>query len=501
MAEEASQQPEPGQTPSKRRTRSLRWHGLFQRCHEAVFLLDRRRKLLFVNRAWETLTGFSLDQVRGLICQHRLPKVEPRALQELARTLRPPLEVLRGKTQRVRRWLSHPRQGAYCCDIQFLPLAGAQTPLAILGKLLPVRVAVPSAGAALSTSLMSLREHFAQHFTTELWNSRVPAMQRVRDQVRLASLHPCPVLIRGEPGAGKRWLARVLHHQGPAREQTFVALDCRRLPPRALAAAHFDETGLPRRKDRGTLYLSEPSHLPRELQARLWEAYLSEMPAEGSVEVRPAGLSGPRILVGCTTDPLQEVQAGRLLESFHCALSTLTIELPPLRQRLDDLPLLVGRCLDRACQNTRRRVSGLSDEAWQFLRTYNWPENLRELFLVLFSACVRCQGERIESGDLPWYVRASTEAENMSRPLPTLDEILSEVESRIGKLRGEVEKRLITQALRSSKGNKTAAAKELSISRPRLLRRMKELGVSDIEDHSEDKDSEIGSPSDRERNS
>jgi DNA-binding NtrC family response regulator len=485
MAEEGPQQPEPGQTPPKkagRRARSLRWHGLFQRCQEAIFLLDRRRKLLFVNRAWETLTGFPLDKVRGLVCQHRLPKVKPRALQDLARALRPPIDVLRGKTLRVRRWLSHPQQGAYCCDVQFLPLAGAESPLAILGKLLPVRLTAPATGALLSPKLLSLREQFTQHFTPDLLDSRVPAMQRVREQTRLATEHLCPVLIRGEAGTGKRWLARILHYLGPAREQTFVALDCRRLPPRALASALFDETGLPRRKDRGTLYLREPSHLPRELQARLWEAFLSEMPAEGSVEVRPAAASGPRILVGCTADPLQEVQAGRLLESFHCALSTLTIELPPLRQRLDDLPLLVERCLDRVCQNTRRRVRGLSDEAWHFLRAHTWPGNLRELFLVLSSACTRCQAERIEGGDLPWYVRASAEADKAGKPSPSLDTFLGEVETRIGKLRSEVERRLLTQALRRSHGNKTAAAKELSISRPRLLRRMRELDVADVEE-------------------
>jgi DNA-binding NtrC family response regulator len=487
--------PEEGPTPPDRparRSRSRRWPGLFQRCREAVFLLDRRRKLLFVNRAWERLTGFPFRDVRGLVCQRRLPKATPKALHELARALRPPPEVLRGKTLRARRWLGHPQTGAYCCDVQFVPLAGAESPLAILGKLLPVRLPAPPGATPLSPQLLTLRERFAHHFTLEMFRGRVPAVVRVREQVRLAVPHAFPVLIQGEPGTGKHWLARLLHFQGPAREQVMVALDCRRLPARALAAALFDEAGLPRRKERGTLYLKAPSYLPRELQSRLWEAFLSEVPAEGSALAGPAAVLGPRVLAGCVADPQAEIQAGRFLEPLACALSTLTVVLPPLRQRLDDLPWLVDHALDRARQNTSHRSRELSEEAWHFLRLHSWPGNLRELYTVLCSACARARGERIEAGDLPWYVRASADVERPGDRMLELDTILGEVDARLDKWRkevrgrmglwrDEVERNLLVQALLRSQGDKTRAADLLSISRPRLLRRMKELGVSGSE--------------------
>jgi transcriptional regulator with PAS, ATPase and Fis domain len=469
---------EEGPTPDRppRRSRSPGWQGLFQRCREAVFLLDRRRKLLFVNRAWEGLTGLSLRQVRGLVCQRRLAEATPRELQGLARALRPPPEVLHGKTLRVRRWLTHPQTGAYCCDVQFVPLAGSESPLAVLGKLLPVRLTAPPGGAPLSPPLQALRDRFAQHFTPDLLQGQVPSVARVREQVRLALAHPCPVLILGEPGTGKHWLARLLHHQGPAKEQTMVALDCRGLPARALAAALFDEAGQPRRKDRGTLYLKEPSHLPRELQARLVEAFLPE---------QPAAAPGPRVLAGSTADLQAEVLAGRLLEPLAFALSTLTVTLPPLRQRPEELPSLVERALDRACQNAPRRVTEVSEDAWHFLRAHPWPGNLRELYTVLSSACARSQGARIEAGDLPWYVRTSTEGKAPNTPAPPLDAVLDEVEARLGKLRGEVEKRLLVQALRRARGNKTRASELLAISRPRLLRRIKELGIAGFDDEAE----------------
>jgi DNA-binding NtrC family response regulator len=483
--------PEEGPTRHPRRPR---FHGLFQRCREAVFLLDRRRKLLFVNHAWERLTGFPSSEVLGLTCHRRPPEATPRELHELARALRPPPEVLRGKLLRARRWLTHPQTGVYCCDVQFVPLAGAESPLAILGKLLPVRLTVPQAGAPLSPQLLTLRERFAHHFTLDLLQGRVPAVARVREQVRLALPHPFPVLIQGEPGTGKRWLARLLHFQGLAREQALVDLDCRRLPARALAAVLFDEVGLPRRKDRGTLYLNEPSHLPRELQSRLCEAFLSELPAEGSTAGGPVAALGPRVLAGCTTEPQAEILAGRFLEPLACALSTLTIVLPPLRHRLDDLPWLIDQALDRARQNASHHVTTLSEEAWHFLRTHGWPGNLRELYTVLSSACARAKGERIEAGDLPLYVRASAEGERAGDQVLQLDAILGEVKMRLSQWRGEVEGRmgrwrdavernLLVQALRRAGGDKTRAAELLSISRPRLLRRLKDLGVTDFQRH------------------
>jgi DNA-binding NtrC family response regulator len=212
------------------------------------------------------------------------------------------------------------------------------------------------------------------------------------------------------------------------------------------------------------------------LQARLGAAFLSE---------QPAAAPGPRVLAGSTADPQAEVLAGRLLEPLACALSTLTVVLPPLRQRLDDLPWLVERALARACQNTPRRVTEVSEDAWHSLRTHPWPGNLRELYTVLSSACARAQGGRIEAGDLPWYVRASAESKAPNTPAPPLDAVLDEVEARLGKLRGEVEKRLLVQALRRARGNRTRASELLAISRPRLLRRIKELGVAGFDDEAE----------------
>jgi transcriptional regulator with PAS, ATPase and Fis domain len=157
-----------------------------------------------------------------------------------------------------------------------------------------------------------------------------------------------------------------------------------------------------------------------------------------------------------------DVRGGRLVEEWFCWLSTLTIAVPPLRERLADLPGLVQRLLQRA--GSDRSITGLSEEAWEVLRGYSWPGNLRELYAVLADSCARCRGMVLQAADLPWYLRPA--APVVERKLP-LDQLLE-----------QVERRLIQIALATAKGNKSRAAEILGIWRPRLLRRIEALKLS-----------------------
>src|SRR5439155_48815 len=194
--------------PSSQPPESFRWQLYFQKSTEPLFFLNRRRRLLFVNRAWESLTGLPLGEVRGQACRRRA-----------------------------------------------------------LG---------PDA----------------------------PAMPRVCAQVRLASQVHVPASLLGEPGTGKRWLARCIHRLSARREGTFAVVDCLHLPQQALAEALFGESGLARRLQLGTLYLHEPGHLPREMQDRL-----SSVAGAWSDGER----AGPALLAGFSSDPQEEVGRGRLL--------------------------------------------------------------------------------------------------------------------------------------------------------------------------------------------
>src|SRR5262249_12646523 len=157
--------------------------------------------------------------------------------------------------------------------------------------------------------------------------SNLPAMRRLADQVRLAARISVPALLLGEPGVGKRTLARLIHSESDRREQACATLECGYLPAKTLSAVLFGDTTP---ETIGTLYLAAPEMLPRDLQLRLCE-WLAQSAGDRK---------RPRILAGCDTDIAKAVLEGRLLEELHCALSPLVLEVPPLRERRDDLATL-----------------------------------------------------------------------------------------------------------------------------------------------------------------
>jgi DNA-binding NtrC family response regulator len=185
----------------------------------------------------------------------------------------------------------------------------------------------------------------------------------------------------------------------------------------------------------------------------------------------------PRILAGCSADPAEEVYAGRLLDELYSSLAVLTLSLPPLRERTADLPALVDRLLERCNAEGGTSIKGLAADAWDIVRSYAWPGNLRELYAVLAAARRHARSERITAADLPASLRLirrmeETPAPARPRPLP-LDALLE-----------EAERRLMELAIRRAGGNKKRAADLLSIPRPRIWRRLKALGLIEEADES-----------------
>ncbi len=434
----------------------IRWHSWppFQRTSEPIFVLNRHRRIVFVNRAWERLTGLAPKVARQIACR---PRRASEAWEDLlGHLLRPPDEVLEGRPGHTRQRV--PRFDPARCwwDIDFLPFRDEGGLLFILGRISTAAVATSAGPTTLPEGALALREPVLARYGIESLASDLPAMRRVAEQARLAARVRVPALIVGERGSGKEWLGRTIHALGPDRRRPFVALDCGRLAPAALAGVLFGEGELAQSIDVGTLYLREPSRLPREMQQRL--GALLGTGDEGR---------GPRLLAGLLCDPDEEVRAGRLLDDLASRLATLTIRLPPLRERREDLPHLVERLLERAGAAAGRRVTALAPAAWEVVRSYSWPGNLAELYAVLAGACGRASGERIDALDLPLHLRLGPKPAAGDRPLP-LKELLE-----------AAERRLIELALRRAGGNKSRAAELLAVWRPLLLRRMSALGVVD----------------------
>jgi transcriptional regulator with PAS, ATPase and Fis domain len=434
----------------------FRWQAFFQRSRDPLFLLNRQRRLLFVNQAWEELTGLPAGQVRGLACTRRAPAA-PLPSDEVTRALGPPADVLRGHSARVRRCLPAPGGGRQCWDIEFVPFRDEQGTLAVLGKITPVAGGDAVCGG-LPDKVVALRAALAGRYTLDSLGGGTPAQRRLAEQTRLAAASRAAVLLVGEPGAGKHWLARTIHGLGATREQAFAALDCGKLPEPALAAALFGDAGLIRRPGIGTLYLREPAALPCDLQARLAEL------------LADPGEAGPRVIAGCPADPAKEARADRLLEDLHCALGTLVLELPPLRRRLAELPWLVERLLEQVAAADGRPVPALTPAAWESLRAYPWPGNLRELRAALTSARAHAAADTVDVADLPGPVRLAVQLGQ--EPGPRGERALP-----LAPLLEQVERRLIQLALGRAQGNKSRAAELLGLPRPRLLRRMEALGL------------------------
>jgi transcriptional regulator with AAA-type ATPase domain len=436
----------------------LRWGSWrpFQRAAEPIFVLNRHRRIVFVNSAWELLTGVALAEARQIVCRPRRPNAETWE-DRLGQLLRPPDEVTEGRPGQTRQRV--PRFDPSRCwwDVDFLPFRDESGLLFVLGRITTRPALTATGSVALPEAALDLRETVLRRYGIEAIASDLPAMRRVAEQVRLAAQVCVPVLIAGERGTGKEWLARTIHALGSDRRKPFVALDCGRLTGAVLSGILFGEGELAQTTDAGTIYLREPSRLPREVQQRL--IALLATAGEGG---------GPRFIAGVHPEPDEGVRAGGLLVELEDRLATLPIRLPPLGQRREDLARLVERLLERAGMATGKRVTALTPAAWEAVRSYSWPGNVAELYAVLASACTRAAGERLDAADLPLYLRLGPRtAKEEERPLP-LKELLE-----------GAERRLIGLALRRAGGNKSRAAELLAVWRPLLLRRMAALGIDD----------------------
>jgi transcriptional regulator with AAA-type ATPase domain len=437
----------------------FRWQGFFQRSTDPLFLLNRRRRLLFVNRAWESLTGLSAAQARSIICRRSQPAAPGDPAEEvLAHALCPPPEVMRGTTAKMRRFVPADALNpgpARWWDLEFLPLRDGDTLRGILGRITPLPAAAAPDEHPLPEKIVALRAQAAGRYGLDWLAGETPAMRRLAEQVRLAASLETPALLVGEAGSGKETVARIIHGQSRRREKAFVALDCARLPAAAVAELLFAPQASIHRDPVGTVYLHEPQRLPAELQHDL-----AALIAAGA----------PRVLAGFRNNPDQNKLAARLLPELWCALSVLVLRVPPLRERRADLPHLVERVLLRASPPAERPAAELTPAAWDLLRGYAWPGNLRELYEVLASARLAAGRGPIDAGHLPAPLRltqrlAESPAPAADRPLP-LDDLLN-----------QTERRVIELALQRARGNKRRAADLLGIKRPRLFRRMHALGL------------------------
>jgi len=335
----------------------------------------------------------------------------------------------------------------------------------------------------------ALQQRVAQQRDTRDIVGTSPALQQVLERARLAAPTRASILLQGESGTGKELIARLVHRESGRREGPFISINCAALPESLVEATLFGHergafTGAVRqvkgafeRAHRGTLLLDEISEMRLDLQAKLLRA-LQEQEFERVGGTEPIRVD-VRVIATTNKDLLTEVKEGRFREDLYYRLSVLPIQVPPLRERLQDVPLLVDHFMERVAKECGKAISRLTPEALDVLLSHDWPGNVRELGHAIERAVILSPASEIdaEAIDLPGKA------------------FVSRSESGSGSVRGggngsevslatlniaAAEEALIERALIATNRNRTRAAELLGISVRTLRNKLNRPDEADL---------------------
>ncbi|MDQ3907281.1 MAG: sigma-54 dependent transcriptional regulator, partial [Acidobacteriota bacterium] len=307
--------------------------------------------------------------------------------------------------------------------------------------------------------------------------SASPEMESVKKMILKVARSNSTVLIRGESGTGKELIARAIHSQSPRADQMFQAVNCAAINENLLESelfghekgsftgAHAEKKGLFEVADRGTLFLDEIGELDISMQAKLLRA-LQER------EIRRVGGTRPikidvRVVCATNRDLRAMVQDGRFRDDLYYRINVLSIDVPPLRERRDDIPVLIDFFLKKHTRNTSRLLRGLTPEARAVMLDYAWPGNVRQLESAIERAILLAESDLITVEDLPLEVRQEARPQVEGGYKLPAEGISFE----------DFERNLILQAMERTDYNITKAAKLLGLTFRTLQYRLEKFGI------------------------
>jgi DNA-binding NtrC family response regulator len=324
---------------------------------------------------------------------------------------------------------------------------------------------------------INLRAQIDHKFGLENIVGESPAMQQVFETLQQVAPTRTTVLITGETGTGKELIAKALHNLSPRKNGPFIAVHAAALPSTLLESELFGHekgafTGAIERRigrfelaDGGTLFLDEVGELEPLMQVKLLRV-LEERAFE-----RVGGAKTLQVdvrLVAATNRNLKKlVNEGKFRDDLFYRLSVVAVDLPPLRERREDIPLLVKTFLDEFSRENGKQVREVTPEALNVLLAYDWPGNVRELRNAIEQMVVLARAERLTVRDVPPQVRGGADLTKISVV-------------RTGMTVEEAERQLIVQALKETDGNRTQAARKIGISRRTLHRKLKQYGLENL---------------------
>ena len=440
---------------------------LLNSLRQPICILDDERRIVFANRACARWLEVQPADLGGQVARHQSGASE--RIEQAADAICPPPEVLHGR--RVNAIVAKPGGQTQISQHQaeFIPLRGeGDEPAGVLVLIdaLPLphddrtRGASPAVDEAeqLHGLIRRFRGEMAHAHQLERLVGNSPAMARVRAQVKMAAASSGTVLLVGPSGIGRQHIARTIHFAQPSAG-AFLIVSCSALPAeqvRTTLGSLMNRHAQPDATSVTAILLADIHVLPPEVQPELarWLA---------------AGPRGIRFMA-TSAEPIHGLAGSRKLQAELAHLvSTLVIELPPLAQRRGDIPLIAQLLLEDLNAQSDKQLRGFATDAMDKLAEYDWPGQIDELAAIVREAFQQAEGFEITSADLPKRLRQAAEAARFPRQrAEPID---------LEKFLARVETELIERAMRQAKGNKTQAARLLGLNRPRLYRRMLQLGL------------------------
>jgi DNA-binding NtrC family response regulator len=325
-----------------------------------------------------------------------------------------------------------------------------------------------------------LREQLDLRYSLDSVVGHDDKMLKDFDLIQTVAESKTTVLITGESGTGKSLVARAIHHRSDRREKPFIEVSCGALPETLLESELFGHvkgafTGAVSNKEGkfqaaegGTLFLDEINSASPAFQVKLLHV-LQEKRFEpvGSNETLTADV---RVILASNVDLKREVEAGRFRQDLYYRINVLTLPMPPLVERLGDIPLLADHFLKKYCAENKRQILGFEKAALEALQRYHWPGNVRELENAVERSVVLCKGRHVTADDLPPSILEAQPAAGLSTPTSYKPQSLKAALE-------EPEKKIIEAALRVNQWNRQTTAEMLEINRTTLYKKMKYFGL------------------------
>lgn len=430
---------------------------------DGIMVVDKDGNILFLNRSAEDMTGYKRDEVIGRQCsildtstcmiQTESGKQKQCSLFQDGRVNRKPCQIRARNGNSV-----HLLKNAVVLRDSSGEVIGAVEAMTDITSLYMKELEVEE-----------LKSELMQKYGFMGLIGESLAMQRLYEQIQNASTSEAPIIICGESGTGKELVAHAIHKLSRRDTGPFIKVNCSALSEFLLESELFghtrgsftgairDRQGRFEAADNGSIFLDEIGDMPQSVQVKLLRV-LQEKEIERVGDHKPVHVN-VRIITATNKELCNLVESGQFREDFFYRINVIPIQTPPLRNRAEDIPLLINHYLKKISLVNRKTIERVSPDAMEALQSYHWPGNVRQLINSLEYASIACRNGSIDAVDLPDYL-----FQKPGRTAPTA--------------KNHRDRDYVISALSRYNGNRTLASKHLGISRVTLWKHMKEMDIS-----------------------